>query len=131
MLLKGPGVVDVGVDAFGLVESPMINPLDSEDAHTPVDCAGCDVRDPVAVQIRGHLPPAIQPLWGESTPSVRVGGEAGVEDGIDDHRVADGPGRWLPRRPPGPVGPRGDLAALLTKHSADRLDRVALSPRCR
>jgi|RhiMethySRZTD1v2_1073278.scaffolds.fasta_scaffold2023383_1 hypothetical protein len=31
--------------------------------------------------------------------------------------------------PARPVGPRGDLTALITQHTADRLDRTALSLR--
>jgi hypothetical protein len=90
------------------------HPFDPEDAHASIDGAGSDIGEPVATQVRSHLPPPIQPFWGEPTPTPRIGGEAGVDDGIDHHRIADRPGCWLPGRPPGPVGPRGDLAALLT-----------------
>ena len=42
-------------------------------------------------------------------------------------RIRHGPGRdHSPCSLPGPVGPRGDLTALLTQHPADRLDRMAL-----
>src|SRR5215216_853022 len=121
----GPAAVlgrDGGADLLAAA-----HPLDAENAHTPIDGAGSDIRESAAAKIRSHLPPAIQALWGEPTPTVRVGGEPGVEDGVDYRRVADRPGCWLPRRPPGPIGARGDLAALLTQYSADRLDRIALS----
>jgi hypothetical protein len=42
--------------------------------------------------------------------------------------VADRAGSRRPAAFPRPVGPRGDLATLLTQHPADRLDRMALSP---
>ena len=46
---------------------------------------------------------------------------------VDHHRVGDGAGRDRAVGPaPGPVGPRGDLAALLAQDPTDRLDRVAL-----
>ena len=46
-------------------------------------------------------------------------------DSVDDLGVGDGAGRYGPAwLLPGPVGARGDLTALLTQDSADRLDRV-------
>jgi len=56
---------------------------------------------------------------------VRVDGPGGVADGVHDDRVRDRPGRdVMGRAGPGPVGPCGDLAALLSEDSADRLDRM-------
>src|SRR3546814_11281179 len=49
--------------------------------------------------------------------------------GVDDVGIGDGPGRHPASGVlPGPVGPRGDLTALLAQYPADRLDPVALGP---
>ena len=47
---------------------------------------------------------------------------------VDHDGVADGAGgRATDRALPGPVGPRGDRAAVLGEHGAGRLDRVAFA----
>jgi hypothetical protein len=58
---------------------------------------------------------------------VFVDGPGQLADLVLDERVADrASGDGLGGLPPGSIGPRGDLAALLAQDSTDRLDRVAL-----
>ena len=52
-----------------------------------------------------------------------------LPDLVDHQGITDRAGRDRAVGPgPVPVGPRGDLAALLTQDPTDRLDRVALGP---
>jgi hypothetical protein len=58
---------------------------------------------------------------------VTFGGADGGQQRVGDDGVGHGAGRdRAVGLLPGPVGPRGDLAALLAQDPADRLDRVAL-----
>src|SRR3954468_13054411 len=91
----------------------------------PGDAWGC-LGHPSSDQ-GSHLPAPIEPLWSEPTPALVIDRARDVAHGVDDQRVADGALRDRTRRvAPGAVGSRGNLAALLTQHPADRLDREAL-----
>src|SRR5665647_2789809 len=81
-----------------------------------------------APQRRGHLAPPIQPLRGQPAHPVDAGGPHRLAHRVEDHGIGHGPRRdHTAGHLPGPVGPCGDLAALLAQDPADRLDRVALA----
>src|SRR5690606_36546332 len=74
----------------------------------------------------GHLPPPVQTLRGQPAPAVVVTRPGDLADHVEDLGVADRAGGHGPVGPlPRPVGPCGDLAALLAQDPADRLDRMA------
>jgi len=91
--------------------------LHAEVGHEPVDGAVRDGQS-LTAQVGDHLASPVQRLRVPDRGLQRV-----------DHDRVGYPARGRRRRgSPGPVGPRGDLAALLRQDSADRLDRVALLP---
>src|SRR5665811_68312 len=75
-----------------------------------------------------HLAAPVEALRGQRAPPVDPRGPGDLPHRVDDLGVGHGPGRDRSTGLlPGPVGPRGDLAALLAQDPADRLDRVALA----
>jgi len=98
--------------------------LQPQYAHGPVHRPGRSLRQPATDQ-RGHLVPPVEPLGGQYSLTGGIDGPRGLPHRVDDLRVGDGACRHRPAwLLPGPVGARGDLAALLTQNPADRLDRV-------
>ena len=73
-----------------------------------------------------HLAAPVEALGSEFAPTLRIEAVGDLFNGFDHHCVADGSGRGLAGLP-GPVGARGDLTALFTQDSADRLDRVTFA----
>ena len=81
-----------------------------------------------APQVGGRLPPSVETLRGELAPALGIGGP-----GDDTHRVDDLGDGHCPSRDhtpcllPDAIGPRDDLAALLTQNPTLMFSRVAFS----
>src|SRR5450759_1357081 len=104
------------------------HPGQAQQAHRTVHRPGRRCGDQGAPQVGRHLATPIQTLRGQPAHPVLVEGPGDLLHRVHDQRVAHGPGRDRSTGLiPGPVGPRGDLAALLAQDPADRLDRVALA----
>lgn len=87
----------------------------------------CPVRSPSPSSCQcGHLAAPLEPLRRQSATTLGVGGLGDLADQVDALRVGDHAFGDPPVAPgPFPVGPRGDLVALLTQDMTDRLDREA------
>ena len=103
---------------------------ETEQAHAAVHAATRGVRESASAHERGHLPPSVEPFGGHlPDPGLLIDLPSQVADLVDHDRVTDDTGGDRSAGlGPVPVGARGDLHALLTQDSADRLDRVPLDP---
>ena len=109
-----PGPVPVLGRDRGPDSSAAADPVHAQITHQAI--CGAE-RDLVALPAKpvGHLPATVEPF----------GGALDVEQRVAEHRVGHRSGSdGAVGLPPGPVGPRGDPAAVLGEHPAGRLDRV-------
>src|SRR5215218_979811 len=96
-----------------------------ENPHGPIHRPSAHRRHGGAAQLRCHLASPVQTFGGQLSSTVGFDRPGDVTDRVDRLGVADRPNRRT-ADPPGPVGPRSNLTALLTQHPTGRLDCMTI-----